>query len=72
MSDLEAAQTQIETAAGLDPRDPAIGLEAGVIAALAGHDEAARKSWDAVVALAPDSPEAKSARAYLAEIGGNR
>lgn len=68
--DLESAQAQIETAAGLDPRDPAIGLEAGVIAALAGHDDAARKSWDAVVALAPDAPEAKSARAYLAEIGG--
>jgi hypothetical protein len=38
-------------------------------AALAGNDEAARKSWEAVVALAPDGPEAKSAKAYLAEIG---
>ena len=68
--DLKAAQGQIETAAGLAPTDPAIGLEAGVIAALAGNDEAARKSWNAVVALAPDGPEAKSARAYLGEIGG--
>lgn len=67
--DLKSAQAQIETAAGLAPMDAAVGLEAGVIAALAGNDEAARKSWEAVVALAPDGPEAKSAETYLAEIG---
>ena len=71
-SDLKDAQSQIEAAAGLASKDPAVGLEAGVIAALAGNDEAARKSWNAVVALAPDGPEAKSARDYLAEIGGGQ
>lgn len=71
-NDLKDAQAQIETAAGLAPKDPAVGLEAGVIAALSGNDDAARKSWDAVVGLAPDGPEAKSARAYLAEIGSGQ
>ncbi|HZF45775.1 MAG TPA: hypothetical protein VEZ26_05540, partial [Sphingomonadaceae bacterium] len=55
-------------AAGLDPANPAIGLEAGVIAALAGADDAARKSWQSVVETAPDSPEAQTARDYLAQL----
>jgi len=67
--DLKSAQAQIETAGGLDPKDPGIALEAGVIAELAGNEEAARKSWSAVVALAPDAPEAQTARTYLAETG---
>lgn len=71
MGDLKAAQGQIETAGALDKTDPAIGLEAGVIAELAGNEDAARKSWQSVVALAPKSPEADSARAYLAQIGGS-
>jgi len=66
---LAAAQGYIETAASLNPRDPAIGLEAGVIAVLSGHDDAARKSWDSVIAAAPDSEEAQTARGYLAQLG---
>ncbi|HEX4847673.1 MAG TPA: hypothetical protein VFV30_05980 [Novosphingobium sp.] len=66
---LPEAQGQIEQAAALDPRDPAIGLEAGVIAMLAGREEAARKSWEAVVAMAPDSAEATTARGYLDQLG---
>ena len=66
---LAAAQGFIETAAALGPRDPAIGLEAGVIAVLAGHDSAARKSWNSVVAAAPDSEEARQAKDYLAQLG---
>ena len=66
---LAAAQGFIESAATLDPRDPAIGLEAGVIAVLAGHDEAARKSWNSVLAAAPESDEARVARGYLAQLG---
>ena len=66
---LGVAQGLIETAATLNPRDPAIGLEAGVIAVLSGHDAAARRSWDSVVAAAPDSAEAKTARGYLAQLG---
>lgn len=66
---LADAQSQIERAAQLGPRDPAIGLEAGVIAVLGGRDEAARLSWRAVIALAPDSAEAASAQAYLDQLG---
>lgn len=67
-SELATAQTQIERAAALDPRDVAIGLEAGVIAALAGQDAAARRSFESVIAAAPDSPQAISARAYLGQL----
>lgn len=66
---LTDAQTQIETAAQLAPLDPEIGLEAGVIAVLSGRDEAARKSWQSVVAAAPDSDAAKTATGYLAQLG---
>ncbi len=66
----EIAQAQIETAAGLDPLNPAIGLEAGVIAVLSGRDEAAAKSWQSVIDLAPGSAEAATAKAYLAQIEG--
>jgi len=66
---LVAAQEQIVRAAELLPIDPAIGLEAGVIAVLAGHEEAARKSWQSVVAAAPDSAEAETARGYIAQLG---
>ena len=66
--DLQAAQAQIETAAGLDPLNPAIGLEAGVIAALGGRDDAARKSWQSVLGTAPGSPEAEVAQGYLDQL----
>lgn len=71
--DLERAQRDIEVAAGLaahgDPLAPQIGLEAGVIAVLGGREEAARKSWESVLALAPESAEAKTARGYLDQLG---
>ncbi|WP_336978911.1 hypothetical protein [Altererythrobacter fulvus] len=66
--DLDSAQAHIVTAAALDPRNPAIGLEAGVIAALSGRDAAARKSWQSVIETSPDSPEAQTARGYLAQL----
>lgn len=65
---LADAQAQIETAATLAPRDPEIGLEAGVIAALGGREEAARKSWQSVIAAAPESEPAGRAKAYLAQL----
>ncbi len=71
MGDLTAAQAQIETAGALDGTNPAIGLEAGVIAELAGDEPAARKSWQSVIAVAANSPEAASAKGYLAQIGGS-
>lgn len=68
VGDLATAQAQIERAASIDPRDPAIGLEAGVIAALGGHDDAAIKSFESIIAAAPDSAEAATARTYLAQL----
>jgi tetratricopeptide (TPR) repeat protein len=65
---LDEAQQEIEQAATLNPRDPAIGLEAGVIAALAGRDEDARKSFESVMTVAPDSDEATHAKAYLEQL----
>ena len=65
---LDDAQHFIETAAELAPRYPEIGLEAGVIAILAGHQEAAEASWRSVIETAPNSDEAASARAYLAQV----
>jgi tetratricopeptide (TPR) repeat protein len=69
MNKLAEAQAQIEKAAALLPVDPEIGLEAGVIAMLAGHQDAARKSWQSVVSAAPDSEPAATAKGYLAQIG---
>ncbi|MEO1969167.1 MAG: tetratricopeptide repeat protein [Sphingomonadaceae bacterium] len=68
MNNLAQAQTQIEQAAILSPRDPSVGLEAGVIAALAGRDENARKSFRSVITLAPDSEQAKQAQGYLDQL----
>jgi tetratricopeptide (TPR) repeat protein len=65
---LDEAQGWIEQAAALAPRDPQVGLEAGVIAVLGGRDEAARKSWQSVIAAAPDSDEAKAAKGYLDQL----
>lgn len=65
---LDDAQSFIEKAALIAPTDPEIGLEAGVIAVLAGHDEAARKSWQSVIATAPGSPFALTATTYLAQL----
>ncbi|MBC2664473.1 hypothetical protein H7F51_02950 [Novosphingobium flavum] len=66
---LAEAQQRIERAADILPIDPAIGLEAGVIAMLAGHEEAARKSWQSVLTAGPNSPEAETAKGYLAQLG---
>lgn len=69
MGHLADAQQQIEKAAELLPVDPEIGLEAGRIAALAGKDDAARKSWQSVIDAAPKSDSATQARDYLAQLG---
>lgn len=65
---LGEAQAQIERAFDLRPIDPEIGLEAGVIAVLSGREAAARKSWESVIAAAPQSPQAQTARGYLAQL----
>lgn len=68
LGNLAEAQARIEKAAQLLPIDPEIGLEAGVIAMLSGREEAARKSWQSVIAAAPKSPSAEAARGYLAQL----
>ena len=72
MGKLAEAQAQIGTAAALQPDNsaigPEIGLEAGVIAVLAGQTEAARKSWQSVIDLASASEAAVTARSYLAQL----
>lgn len=65
---LVAAQQFIETAVDLRPVELTVGLEAGVIAALSGHDAAARKSWQSVIDAKPKSREAEAARAYLMQL----
>lgn len=65
---LAEAQAQIEKAAQLAPRDPEVGLEAGVIAMLSGNEAAARRSWNSVLATAPDTEAAVTARQYLAQL----
>lgn len=69
LDQISEAQVQIERAAALDPRDPEIGVEAGLIALLDGRDEAARKSWRSVLAMAPASDAAKRAQGYLDQLG---
>jgi tetratricopeptide (TPR) repeat protein len=73
LGQLPEAQAAIERAAPLAPGaagiGPDIGLEAGVIAVLAGRDEAARQSWQSVIDLAPESPAAATAKDYLAQLG---
>ncbi|MGX7951304.1 tetratricopeptide repeat protein [Tsuneonella sp. HG249] len=67
--DLTGAQGFIEHAATLDPRDPAIGLEAGLIAALGGRDAAARQSFESVVSADAEGPYSALARKYLEQLG---
>lgn len=64
----DEAQPAIERAGELAPADPAVGLEAGVIALFAGREDAARSSWQSVIDLAPESDAARSAQNYLAQI----
>tara|TARA_B100000378_G_scaffold126985_1_gene102499 strand:- start:464 stop:904 length:441 start_codon:yes stop_codon:yes gene_type:complete len=65
---LGEAREQIAQAATLSPQDPAVGLEAGVIAALSGREEEARRSFQSVLDVAPQSGEAARARSYLEQL----
>ena len=69
LDDLPRAQRDIEIAAKYAPRDPRIGLEAGVIAVLDRRDEAARKSWESVVAADKDGEAGTVAKGYLEQLG---
>lgn len=66
--DLAAAQGFIETAAALAPDYSETALEAGVIAMLDGREDAAKASWESVIATDPASETAATARGYLAQL----
>jgi tetratricopeptide (TPR) repeat protein len=68
LNNLPDALTYIQTSAALRPRDPAVALEAGNIAIVAGDDATARKQWEQTIAIAPDSRQAGSAKAQLAAL----
>jgi len=68
MDRLDEAQAHIEEAAKLAPTDPRIALEAGAIAVLGGRDDAARQSWESVIALEPEGALADIARGYLQQL----
>jgi tetratricopeptide (TPR) repeat protein len=67
---LDQAQGFIQTAAALAPDYVETGLEAGVIAMLQGREDAARTSWQSVIAVEPTSEAAATARGYLAQLEG--
>lgn len=69
MEQLDAARTAIEQAGGLSPHDLEIALEAGLIAALQGRDEAARDQWQRIVSAQPDSLAGQRAADYLEQLG---
>ena len=70
MGALDEAQGYIETAAALEPREPSIALEAGLIAAMAGQNETARANWRSVIRMVPGSSVATTAADYLAQLDG--
>lgn len=66
MGDLERARDDIVESAERDGDNPAVQFEVGNIAAALGEDAGARGAWQRVIELAPDSPQAASAKAALA------
>jgi predicted TPR repeat methyltransferase len=50
------------------PSDPAVALEAGNIAITAGDDNTARKQWEQVIKIGPNSRQAVTATAQLAAL----
>ena len=72
MNDLPRAQADIEEAAKRSPDDASVALEAGNIAILSGHEDAARTAWEAASRLQPGSSAAKAALAQLEQLGPSR
>ena len=68
MGDLGRAKSDIAVAAKLAISDPAIALEAGNIAYEAGDVLNAKRNWEQALKFGPDSPSAKAATRYLAQL----
>ena len=66
---LPEATDFIAQAKTLDPTNPEILLEAGLIAVLSGDDAAARTHWEALLASPVPGPQAAIARDYLDQLG---
>ena len=62
------AREYIEAASTLTPADPAIMLEAGLIALLQGRESDARQQWAAILASSPQSEEGRAALYYLTQL----
>jgi tetratricopeptide (TPR) repeat protein len=69
LNKLPDALAFIQTAAAVLPSDPAVALEAGNIAIAAGDDDTARKQWEQVIKIGPNSRQAATATAQLAALG---
>jgi predicted TPR repeat methyltransferase len=72
MNDLPLAQADVAEAAKRSPDDASIAFEAGNIAILSGHDDAARTAWEAAVKLAPESTAGKAATESLGRLAKAR
>jgi tetratricopeptide (TPR) repeat protein len=68
MNDLPRAMSDIAEAATRSPDDASVALEAGNIAMLSGHADAARTAWEAAVKNAPTSLSGKTAAEALARL----
>ena len=68
LNKLPDALAFIQTAAAVLPSDPAVALEAGNIAIAAGDDDTARKQWEQVIKIGPNSRQAVTATAQLAAL----
>jgi tetratricopeptide (TPR) repeat protein len=68
MNALADAQNFVVTAARLSPADAGVALEAGNIAVSAGAYVAARDQWQQAIRIAPDSAQAATATALLAQL----
>lgn len=68
MGDLVQAKADIAEAAKLAGTDPAVALEAGNIAYEAGDTANAKSNWERAVKFGPESPSAKAATRYLAQL----
>ena len=66
-NDLPRAEKDIAEALRLSPDDASVAYEAGNIAAVGGHDDAARLAWTQATKLDPKSDAARAAAAQLAQ-----
>jgi tetratricopeptide (TPR) repeat protein len=66
--DFARAQADIQQAAALSPRNPAVALEAGNIAWMLDNGAAARRSWESVLAITNTGAVADVARRRLADL----